>query len=53
MELILEQSSKSFDGYQYVYSHESWIMNCKMKFGIYVPSNADEQQAPLLIFLSG
>ncbi|UJR08972.1 hypothetical protein I4U23_013223 [Adineta vaga] len=51
-ELILEQSIKSFDGYQYVYSHESFTVECKMKFGIYIPNIADHESVPLLIFLS-
>lgn len=51
--LILEQCSKSFDGYQYVYSHESFTLGCEMKFGVYVPLIADERALPLLIFLSG
>ncbi|CAF1454840.1 unnamed protein product [Adineta steineri] len=52
-ELTLEQSTKSFDGYQYVYSHDSYTVDCNMKFGIYVPSIADKECVPLLIFLSG
>jgi hypothetical protein len=68
-ELIREQSSKAFDGHQYVYNHERysfvelWNLNlcfffsstvgCKMKFGVYVPAKAEKERVPLLIFLSG
>ncbi|CAF3676162.1 unnamed protein product [Rotaria sp. Silwood1] len=52
-ELTLELSSKCFDGYQYIYSHDSLTVDCKMKFGVYVPSIADKECVPLLIFLSG
>ena len=33
MDLILEQSSKSFDGYQYVYSHERYSYNELIEYG--------------------
>ncbi|CAF1170699.1 unnamed protein product [Rotaria magnacalcarata] len=51
--LTREQSAKAFDGHQYVYSHESSTVGCKMKFGVYVPEKAEKEQVPLLIFLSG
>jgi hypothetical protein len=31
----------------------SFTVGCKMKFGVYVPSIADKECVPLLIFLSG
>ena len=31
----------------------SWTTESSMKFGIYIPSIADDQRVPLLIFLSG
>ena len=31
----------------------SYTVGCKMKFGVYVPTIADERPVPLLIFLSG
>lgn len=51
--LTREQKFKSFDGFQYVYNHDSETLGCKMKFGLYVPSKAENQRCPLLIFLSG
>ncbi|UJR37237.1 hypothetical protein I4U23_029946 [Adineta vaga] len=52
-ELTREQSFKAFDGHQYVYNHESATVDCKMKFGVYVPRKAEKEKVPLLIFLSG
>jgi hypothetical protein len=31
----------------------SITVDCKMKFGVYVPTIADKECVPLLIFLSG
>ncbi|KAK9504581.1 hypothetical protein O3M35_010886 [Rhynocoris fuscipes] len=45
-------SNKSFGGYQRVYSHESEVLKCTMKFGIYLPPNCDEK-VPVLYWLSG
>jgi predicted peptidase len=31
----------------------SSTVGCKMKFGVYVPTQAEKEKVPLLIFLSG
>jgi len=31
----------------------SSTVGCKMKFGVYVPTKAEKERVPLLIFLSG
>jgi len=50
MELI--SSNKCYGGLQNVYSHDSSILLCKMKFGVYFPENC-LPNTPVLIYLSG
>ncbi len=42
-----------FGGWQDVYQHESEILNCSMKFGIYFPKSSETQKLPVLYWLSG
>lgn len=51
MKLI--NKSKSFGGYQEVYSHISEQLNCEMKFAIYLPEQGKTRKLPLLWYLSG
>lgn len=44
---------RSFEGWQYVYEHESTTLGCAMKFAIYLPDSANEKPVPALWFLSG
>lgn len=46
-------SNKMFDGFQKVFSHESTECKCTMKFGIYLPPQADSKKCPVLYWLSG
>lgn len=46
-------SNKSFGGWQKVYSHESTELGCTMKFGIYLPPQAEENKLPVIYWLSG
>lgn len=46
-------SNKMFGGLQKVYSHESKECGCTMKFGIYLPPQAETQKCPVLYWLSG
>ncbi|KAJ8921062.1 hypothetical protein NQ315_015858 [Exocentrus adspersus] len=46
-------SNKSFGGWQKVYSHESSELGCTMKFGIYLPPQAEENKLPVIYWLSG
>ena len=48
----LEQHT-CFAGQQYVYQHQSDVLNCTMKFAIFVPAHADEEKLPVLYWLSG
>lgn len=49
---ILEQHT-SFGGEQYKYSHYSEVLKCEMKFSIYLPSNKENKEIPLIWWLSG
>lgn len=51
----LLSNSKCFDGEQRIYSHFSNTLGCEMKFGVYMPPAAIENntECPVLYFLSG
>lgn len=42
-----------FDGWQSVYQHESRVLGCPVRFGIYLPPQAAKGQLPVLYWLSG
>lgn len=47
-------SSKCFGGHQKIFQHKSRELGCTVKFSVFIPSCAtDEQPVPLLYFLSG
>lgn len=49
-----ESSSKSFGGYQKVFSHDSSELKCKMNFSVYLPPAVqDGGKAPIMYWLSG
>lgn len=43
----------SFDGEQCKYSHYSEVLKCDMTFSIYLPSNKENKEIPLIWWLSG
>src|SRR6266849_10124635 len=45
--------SKCFGGVQAVYSHESHETACAMRFGVFLPPQAEAQAVPVLYWLSG
>src|SRR5438445_5636163 len=45
--------SKCFGGVQGVYSHESREPACLMRFGVFLPPQAEAQAVPVLYWLSG
>jgi len=45
--------SKCFGGVQGVYSHESRETACVMRFGVFLPPQAEAQAVPVLYWLSG
>ncbi|XP_077268474.1 S-formylglutathione hydrolase-like isoform X1 [Temnothorax americanus] len=47
------ESSKSFGGWQKVYTHNSTELGCKMRFGVYVPPQAEKGPVPVIYWLSG
>eukprot|EP00105_Crassostrea_gigas_P022571 XP_011442135.1 PREDICTED: S-formylglutathione hydrolase [Crassostrea gigas] len=53
MALTEVSSNKMFGGYQKVFSHESKEVKCTMKFGIFLPPQAENGKCPILYWLSG
>lgn len=53
MSLKLIEQHVSFEGVQYKYSHYSDVLQCDMTFSIYLPSNKDKKDIPLIWWLSG
>ncbi|MCE0724497.1 S-formylglutathione hydrolase [Legionella sp. 9fVS26] len=51
MELIEEHFC--FGGTQRVYSHQSEVTHCTMRFGLFLPPQAQKQSVPVLYWLSG
>lgn len=46
--------NKSFDGWNKQYSHHSSVLNCEMRFAIYLPPQASNgKKVPVLYWLSG
>ncbi|WP_370315714.1 S-formylglutathione hydrolase [Thalassolituus sp.] len=42
-----------FNGRQLQYSHTSAVLNCDMRFGIFLPPQAEKTKVPVLYWLSG
>lgn len=53
MALTEVSSNKIFGGWQKVFSHESKELGCTMKFGVYLPQQAEEKKLPVVYWLSG
>ncbi|WOH36340.1 S-formylglutathione hydrolase [Thalassotalea fonticola] len=54
--MIIENvsSNKVFDGWHKQYTHQSAVLNCNMRFAIYLPPQAtNNQKVPVLYWLSG
>src|SRR5574344_1304036 len=49
---LIEQHT-CFSGLQAVYEHDSAVLNCKMKFAIYIPAHQPQQKLPVIYWLSG
>ncbi len=43
----------SFGGWQDVWVHESVLLGCRMRFGVYLPPQATHEACPVLYWLSG
>jgi S-formylglutathione hydrolase len=53
MSLKIISENKCFGGTQFVYSHDSATLQCKMRFGIFLPPQAAAKKVPVLYWLSG
>lgn len=53
MSLFLVSANKCFDGWHKQYTHESKVLNCSMRFAIYLPPQAASAKVPVLYWLSG
>ncbi|WP_116598870.1 S-formylglutathione hydrolase [Primorskyibacter marinus] len=54
MSLEKTSANKSFGGWTKHYSHHSDVLNCDMRFAIFMPpQTADGQKVPVVYFLSG
>lgn len=53
MSLKLIENKRSFDGEQCKYTHYSEVLQCDMTFSIYLPSNKENKEIPLIWWLSG
>ena len=51
--MTLIEIHASHGGWQEVWQHNSDILNCKMKLGVYLPPQAQERKLPVLYWLSG
>jgi S-formylglutathione hydrolase len=52
MSITTESANRCFSGTQYVYSHDSSTLGCRMRFAAYVPDGL-EGPAPTWLWLSG
>ncbi|CAG9854850.1 unnamed protein product [Phyllotreta striolata] len=54
MALTEEASNKVFGGYQKVFSHDSKEVGCRMRVGVYLPPQVEEnKKLPVIYWLSG
>lgn len=53
MSLTCIDQHRSFGGEQRKYSHYSEVLQCDMKFSLYLPSNEEGKKIPLIWWLSG
>ena len=51
--LTLSTSYRCFDGWQQFYRHRAQTTACEMRFGLYLPPQAEQEEVPLLIYLAG
>lgn len=47
------ESHACFGGIQEVWQHDSVVLSCAMRFGVYLPPQARERSCPVLYWLSG
>lgn len=53
MSLALKSNYQSFGGRQQQYLHQSGVLQCQMRFAIYLPPQAEVSPVPVVYWLSG
>lgn len=53
MTIELIEEHQCFEGVQAVYSHQSAVSNCTMRFAIFLPPQAQKKRVPVVYWLSG
>lgn len=53
LEVTEVSSNRCFGGFQKVYKHQSKVLKCEMKFGVYLPPQAEDGPVPTIYWLSG
>ncbi|KTD40442.1 S-formylglutathione hydrolase [Legionella parisiensis] len=53
MAIKLIEEHFCFEGTQRIYSHQSEVTDCTMRFGLFLPPQAQKQSVPVLYWLSG
>jgi len=51
--LLLSNRYRCFDGWQHFYRHPARSTACEMRFGLYLPPQAEHERVPLVIYLAG
>ena len=51
--LTLSTRYRCFDGWQTFYRHAARTTDCEMRFGLYLPPQAEHETVPLVIYLAG
>lgn len=53
MTIELIEEHRCFSGVQAIYSHQSLVTNCTMRFALFLPPQALKKKVPLIYWLSG
>lgn len=53
MTLELQSSNKSFGGWHRQYTHKSEVLNCTMRFAVFLPQASEVSKVPAVYWLSG
>lgn len=53
MTLEMQSSNKVFGGWHRQYTHESDVLNCTMRFAVFLPQAAEVDKVPAVYWLSG
>lgn len=53
MSLEIQNSNRCFGGWHRQYTHFSEVLNCTMRFAVYLPPQAETRSVPVVYWLSG